>query len=382
MEFDIRYYHRDDLTKVIEAVKSSHVFFSTLTTAIRKFWNVSANINNDMGSRTASVPIDSTGNGIIPTMPFQPLSSLPLETIQGEIVVEERTGEKSLISACSVNMECEISEAVTVDKSTKICNPIASSEGSFEISPPITTVHSSQNARTSKRLSRISNGDDPSSSNSLEAEVGKNIQFADYDSVPANSRTNMAHSRGGTNYVNFYSFARTASLAAEALLRKTSDKILKDSRRSVEETISAQLKVFSDISTEFFWSNIRNIDVDARKERCGWCFSCKAPEHVGDCLFIIKDSGSSLDNFTSKSLGLHPKENWKGHLIDVMCHILSIEDRLHGLLLGPWLKPHYSKIWREAVYKSSDVGSLKRHLLMVRMSLELILHYTYEGCRV
>jgi len=48
-----------------------------------------------------------------------------------------------------------------------------------------------------------------------------------------------------------------------------------------------------------------------------------------------------------------------------MRSILSIEERLNGLLTGPWQNPQYSIYWRKAVLKATDVSSLKQPLLMV-----------------
>lgn len=127
------------------------------------------------------------------------------------------------------------------------------------------------------------------------------------------------------------------------------------------------MKVISNLSTEFCWSNIENLNVDATKERCGSCFSCQVPDDDRDCLFIINDTGPVHDGFTSELLGIGSKNNRKGHLIDVMCHTHCFEDRLRGLLLGPWLNTHY-KIWHKSV-KASDITLVKQVLLMLESNL-------------
>ncbi|KAG6671285.1 hypothetical protein I3843_Q001600 [Carya illinoinensis] len=67
--------------------------------------------------------------------------------------------------------------------------------------------------------------------------------------------------------------------------------------------------------------------------------------------------------------GLQSKKNRRGHLVDVMCHILSIEYRLQGLLLGPWLNQHHIKYWHKSILKSSDLVSIKNLLLTLESNL-------------
>ncbi|KAJ0867712.1 hypothetical protein HanRHA438_Chr12g0566341 [Helianthus annuus] len=52
-----------------------------------------------------------------------------------------------------------------------------------------------------------------------------------------------------------------------------------------------------------------------------------------------------------------------------MCHILYIEDRLHGLLLGPWLNPHFPKLYRKSFHEASDIASVKDLLLMLESNI-------------
>ena len=41
----------------------------------------------------------------------------------------------------------------------------------------------------------------------------------------------------------------------------------------------------------------------------------------------------------SEVVGFQAKKTRKGNLVDVMNYILSIEVRLCGLLMGPWMNP-------------------------------------------
>lgn len=168
----------------------------------------------------------------------------------------------------------------------------------------------------------------------------------------------------GIGYMNYYSFAQTASSVAEELMPKSSDKINENTIITEEDIIAAQMKAIVKKSTKFGWANTQNLDVDARKEKCGWCFSCRVPTDDRDCLFNMY-LGTVWEGSKSDVVGLQSKKNRKSHLMDVICHILSVEDRLHGLLLGPWLNPHFTKYWQKSILKASDVGSVKHLLLTV-----------------
>ncbi|KAI7982633.1 DDT domain-containing protein PTM [Camellia lanceoleosa] len=339
-ESSYHYYHINDLTFVIDALKSSDTFFSPILGAISKQWNICINSNGakcDVDCKDATVCSELVKRQMLST-PVLPLHLAPSETfVRDEIIDERKPEENSIAAQYSGNTDCEVSSLVnnnllTLNNSVKIGNPLKSCEVSAEIS----------------QTTGIKKGDRISS-------------------MMLTRRGEISQGQLGTGYVNYYSFARTASLVAEELTRKSSDKSTDGSIKSVEDIISAQLKAISKKSTKFSWPNIQTLNADARKEKCGWCFSCKAPDDDKNCFFNMNDS--VLEGFTGEVVGIRSKRNTNFHLIDVMSYILSIEDRLHGFLLGPWLNPHYTKLWRDSVVKASDVASLKHFLLMLESNL-------------
>ncbi|XP_047323085.1 DDT domain-containing protein PTM-like [Impatiens glandulifera] len=208
----------------------------------------------------------------------------------------------------------------------------------------------------------------------LVGKEGREIQ-----SINCNDKSDLIDTRNGgrlqdqlgPGYVNFYSFAFSVSSVLEELThKKSSDKAGEASLKSIEDIISAQLKTISKKSNKFNWPNIQNLSVGARKEKCGWCVSCRSPDYGGDCFFNLNDSGPSLENFTCEAVGLCSKQlGGKGHLADVACYILCMEDRLRGLLSGPWSKPHYSSLWRQSLLKSTSMADIKHLFLMLELNL-------------
>ncbi|XP_019157814.1 PREDICTED: DDT domain-containing protein PTM-like isoform X2 [Ipomoea nil] len=309
-ESSFKYYYRNDLPFVVRALKSSEIVYHTLLTSISKIWDASSTIDgakSDMDSQPTAICRD------IPAIAVQ----------HGN----ERSNEgnhvgMAMTSPSSTDLGCEKSETVN----------------------PLTDMENLQK-----------NVNEPKS-------LGK-------ESSRLNSRAIMSEQQCLDTYVNFYSFARSASAVVEELTRKPSDKSTGHIFKSEEELISFQLKAISNNPTDFCWPNIHNLNVGSTKEKCGWCFPCRVPECELDCLFIMNDTGPDPKRFSSEALGVSSRKNRKGHLIDVICHILCIEKRLLGLLLGPWLNPMHSQIWQKSVLKASDVSSLRFSLLKLESNL-------------
>ncbi|KAA8528057.1 hypothetical protein F0562_035074 [Nyssa sinensis] len=376
-ESSFSYYHKNDLAAVIEALKSSDIHYSTILSAISKQWDISVNFNGGKGNLDSQI-LTSCSDILKGQMPatVPPLFLAPSDTCVKDETVDERKPAEEFSELVNVG-------PITVNNCIKMEN-LKCSEGFTEISQATTDIQNSQKAGPVclKRSAGISNDSEvPGKSGSvddcsltptiLNVELGRNIHSVDHGRKSSTIKTKIgdaSQGQRGTGYMNYYSFAQTATLVAEELTRKPSDKV-KEAIWSVEEIISAQLRAISKKSTKFCWPNIQNLNADARREKCGWCFSCRFPDDDRDCLFNMNDAGPAPVSFTSEMVGLRSKRNRKGHLIDVMCHVFCIEDRLHGLLLGPWLNPHYTKPLRKSVLKASDTASVKHLLLMLELNL-------------
>ncbi|KAG9443638.1 hypothetical protein H6P81_014978 [Aristolochia fimbriata] len=172
------------------------------------------------------------------------------------------------------------------------------------------------------------------------------------------------------SYTNYYSFGQMAFSVAEELTRKATDSVKDPSKKSDEEIISQQLKIISKKSSTFCWFNGHKLHEDAQRENCGWCFSCRTSADQ-NCLFNTNDNKVAEVSNTGV-VGCQTKRNKKAHLSAVISHILSIEDRLNGLLCGPWENPNYSKVWRRSIVKSSNIASVKSLLLVLESNLRRV----------
>ncbi|XP_052197295.1 uncharacterized protein LOC127804460 isoform X3 [Diospyros lotus] len=389
-EQSYRYYNINDLGFVIEALKSLNTLYNPIIGAILKQWNISVYLNGAKSYKDSPnpTPCPELMKGQIGTVTMLPLHLAPSGTCPGEEIINERKPEENSTAAqYSGSTDFEVSALVnnaqvTSNNFVKMENLLTSSEGSAETSLA-TAVQNLQKTgpdgfnRSPGTLNGseiqgkiLSVGDSPLTSTNFDGEQGKNIQSAVCGHILSISDTRKGETprrQVETSYMNYYSLAQTASSVAEELSHKSSEKINESSTKSVEDIILAQLKAISKKSTKFSWPNIQKLNADARKEKCGWCFSCKASDDERDCFFNLSDSAPT--DLMNEVVGLCSQWNKKDHLVDVMGYILSIEDRLRGLLSGPWLNPHYSKLWRKNVANASDVTSLKHFLLMLESNL-------------
>ncbi|KAI4306753.1 hypothetical protein L6164_030005 [Bauhinia variegata] len=371
------YYHRNDLNVVIEVLKSADTLYADILTAIYNYWDIAVNMN--AGATNLNVLNQSACKNMHMKEEYSAISaSLPpfssSETcLNGNESYDHRKLEGNSNVGCHVHLGQEFPLAGKwIDSMTTIESPCIASEASGETTELRSSIENLQTHRPhdfnrsdeSLNLSSVKHrpvGDCSLTSSSLDLRDGKVISIAGKGDAPEVPY--------GTDYINYYSFARTASLIAEELMCKTPEKINKNVEMSEEDIISEQGKVIMKKSTNFCWPSIQNLNADAQKEKCGWCFSCKGPYDDRDCLFnavvrpIWEVSKSNL-------IGLQPRKNQNGHLRDVISQSLSLEDRLGGLLSGPWLNPHHSKLWRKDLLKASDVASVKHLLLMLEFNLQ------------
>ncbi|KAG5577610.1 hypothetical protein H5410_057744 [Solanum commersonii] len=350
-EFSPKYYHKNDLALVIGMMKSSENVYGTVLSAIMKLWDT-----NCMAAG-AKCDLDTQ----LKTMPSNFLALILSQHL--EKVNEGKQAEK--LSSCSDNVGYDESE--TVDPSMKMGNILPGSEGSAEISQVVADNQNYKEGGTfedSNLTAKIMETRRP-----LRERKGN--ESVDLGTSTTSNKEIMSEGQYAESYVNFYSFARIASSVVEELTKKSTGKTGEDAKKTVDEIISAQLKAISSKSIDFCWPNVQNMKIDARKEDCGWCISCKVPECEKDCLFIQNSTGPAPESFSSDALGVHSSRNRESHLVNVLCYILSTEDRLHGLLSGPWLNPHHSQNWRKDVTEAHEIDTLRAFLLTVSMIIPL-----------
>lgn len=370
----MNYYCRDDLNFVIDVLKSSDTFYGGIINAICKQWDITVS-SNGVRSNLAlnTVSLSRHMKAEVPTI--------------SEIDNEQKLEEKFL-AGYSNRPDNALSKSVNLlDSVTAVELPNISSEGSaettqmnsgfdnFQKEGPDNSIRAAEFSNQSEIAGKLP-APGHNSMTSSTSDIKQKFASSGCNSSPTNSRKGDAlQLQPEIAYVNRYSFAQTASSVAEELMHKSSNEISKEPINSNEEIISKQMKAILKKWDKFYWPNTQKLNADTQKEKCGWCFSCKSATDDMDCLFYM-NNGRVLGSSESEVAGLLSKRNKKGHLVDVICHILSIEDRLLGLLLGPWLNPHYTKLWRKSALKAADMASVKHLLLTV---MDMLLFCSLEG---
>ncbi|KAL5565828.1 hypothetical protein UlMin_028992 [Ulmus minor] len=359
----VSYYHRDDLNMVVEVLKSSDFFYGDILMAICKQWdNVGLNgRSNNVDYLYHTMSSNRPMKRKAPTFkhPTVPLASSETCTVKNETDEEMKMEGNTDIGDSGLGSD--------VSKSDNLLDAVTgsshlTSEGSAETTQTQPTSGIGFGLRGSAKI--LSHSD-------AQGRQEANIESVSLDNPSALMSTRKADAlrvQGAIGYTNYYMFGRIASSVLEELMGKSSEKIKVNSVITEEEILSRQMKAILKRSSKFCWSFIQNLDLAVQKEKCGWCFPCRASTDDKECLFVM-NGGSLMVSSNTDMIGRQLKKNRNGHLFDVMCHILSIANRLHGLLLGPWLNPNHTKLWHKSVLKSPDLASTKHFLLALQSNL-------------
>ncbi|XP_066398241.1 DDT domain-containing protein PTM-like isoform X2 [Miscanthus floridulus] len=203
---------------------------------------------------------------------------------------------------------------------------------------------------------------------SLMSRSGNAAEENQKDSPPKEKPRDWQVHSDPARYINYYSFGQIAANAAEELKHKLSEN--KDGKKPVQDVLSFHLRTICKKYANIFALTDQKLSAELLKEKCGWCNSCQISGGV-DCIFRVTDI-KYMEGPKPHTIDLRAENNMDSHIILAMHNILSIEERLNGLLSGPWQNPQYSICWRKAVLKASDVSSLKQPLLTLESSLRRV----------
>ncbi|XP_068662421.1 DDT domain-containing protein PTM-like [Aristolochia californica] len=350
-EASCQYYNKQDVLSVIEVLKLD-ASYSGIVTAISTYWDVGRESTEVKDQCDTGIHFDTNLDMDVksfdaPTQAFD--ESKPVDTY----CQSEDYGLQDGIVAMSQCVEVTLSFASS-EVSSKSG---ASSPGTKNIEKV---------ALTSEKIPPITSDPGFAQENPSRTPRDEHGQLV----VKLKKEGFYQKQSQPISYTNYYSFGQMAYSVAEEFTRKTTDSIKDPSKKSDEEIISQQLKIISKKSSMFCWFSIHKLHEDAKKERCGWCFSCRTSADQ-NCLFNTGDNkGTEVSN--DEVFGIRTKRNTKAHLSAIIYHIVSIEDRLRGLLCGPWENPKYSKLWRKSILKSSSVASVKSLLLVLESNLRRV----------
>ncbi|KAL9296222.1 hypothetical protein ACSQ67_022118 [Phaseolus vulgaris] len=374
------YYHQNDIHIVIEALKSMHPLYGGILMAIYKHWDIRGDLSlgdsvlNQISGKNMQM------KGEYSTL-YTSLAPFTSETCLNKKQANDqgKLDENSTIDCCMRIGQDFPKVGNCLDSTTTIESHCVASDGSADTTQTRTGINNVQMyglndfSRCNESLNQPGvperlHPDCSLTSSSLDVGHKINLRSVGASSTPSPDSKDTSEAPCGIDYVNYYSFARTASFVAQELMCKLPEKTNKILAMSEEEFISDQAKVIMKKSTNFCWPSIPNLDAAAQKEKCGWCFTCKAANEDRDCLFnsVVKPVWEVPNNTL---VGLQPRNIQNGHLRDIICLIFSLEVRLRGLLLGPWLNLHQTNLWHKDLLTTSDFIRVKRLLLLLESNL-------------
>ncbi|KOM51112.1 hypothetical protein LR48_Vigan08g193900 [Vigna angularis] len=346
------YYHRNDIHVVIEALKSMGPLYRGILMAIYKHWDIKANLNvgDSVFNQNSGKNMQMKGEYSTMYTSLAPSTSeICLDNNQAND--QGKLDENSTVDCCMQLGQEFPKVGNCLDSTITIESPCVASDGSADTTQTRTGTNNVQTCglndfnRCNESLNQPGvperhYPDCSLTSSSLDVGHKINLRSVGASSTPSPDSKDNSEGPCGTEYVNYYSFARTASFVAQELMCKSPEKMNKIFAMSEEEFISDQTKVIMKKSTNFCWPSIPELDAAAQKEKCGWCFTCKVANEDRDCLFnsVVKPVWEVSN---STSVGLQPRNIQNGHLRDIICLIFSLEleSNLRPFALSAdWLK--------------------------------------------
>ncbi|XP_073148931.1 DDT domain-containing protein PTM-like [Henckelia pumila] len=182
-----------------------------------------------------------------------------------------------------------------------------------------------------------------------------------------------------TDYINYYLHGDFAAFAAAnlAILSAEENQVpesrqLNNRRKGLSDSVSLQLKAFSMAAMRFFWPNTEKKLVEVPRERCSWCFSCKASVSSRRGCLLNAALSNSIKGSIKLLSAVRPMNNGDGRLPGIATYILFMEESLRGLLGGPFLNDAFRMRWRKQVERASTCNAIKIVLLELEENIRKI----------
>ncbi|XP_041992979.1 DDT domain-containing protein PTM-like isoform X1 [Salvia splendens] len=174
----------------------------------------------------------------------------------------------------------------------------------------------------------------------------------------------MGSSFKTSGYINNYLHGDFAASAAANLAILSSeenhvpDRSSYNRRKVMSENVLLHVKAFASAYMQFFWPNSEKKLVEIPRERCSWCFYCKA-NVVSKRGCLLNAAASNANRGAIKVLAGVRSMKKDGRLPGVATYIMFMEESLGGLLIGPFRSDTFRKRWRKEVEQATDCIAIK-----------------------
>ncbi|CAI9105531.1 OLC1v1004470C3 [Oldenlandia corymbosa var. corymbosa] len=194
----------------------------------------------------------------------------------------------------------------------------------------------------------------------------------------SSSITYMGSSFKVQGYVNNYLHGDFAASAAANLSvlsseeNQVSGSNSSERRRLISANISLQVKAFSSAAVRFFWPHTEKKLIEVPRERCSWCFCCKA-QVVSKRGCLLNAAASNATKSAMKTIScLRNVKGGDGVVPGIAMYVMFMEESLCGLTVGPFLSPEFRSQWRRRMEKANNCSAIKLLLLELEENLRAI----------
>ncbi|XP_057781903.1 DDT domain-containing protein PTM-like isoform X2 [Salvia miltiorrhiza] len=393
-----RYYNRHHIPGVLNALYANPDYtavYSEICRGIMQYWELSADIlpsNRKSGIGLELANKEGSGSCIAQLVDM--LDKIPEMTevhnhgtcatrssaeMAGSwltnCVLSDSSFDNAMKSDChagSVRQQCEILK-------TTVSEPASSSSLMEQPANPCESSQRSNSNTTEAVSTRSSNISSLSDSSSLEAKGCLVSQELDNRvgitcGSPARWCLYKGSSFNTTGYINHYLHGDfSASAAANlAILSHEKNQVL-ESQQAVCISIADQVKAFSSAAVRFFWPNVDKKLAEVPRERCSWCFSCKASVTSKKACLLNAAASNATRGVMKVLAGIRPVKNGRDErLSGIAAYIMFMEESLSGLLVGPFLNDTFRKQWRRQLEQATTCSEIKIILLELEENMRSI----------
>ncbi|KAJ4979942.1 hypothetical protein NE237_010722 [Protea cynaroides] len=411
-----RYYSPIDIPKVLQVLCSSverKNLYRVICNGIIKYWKIPQGSNYSLPAKTetATNPAGEREEDAIVSTPSYPLSGKRtcklMDTNDGENCassVTENDVDNGISDSCNLKKDDVTTRLVGQHANNKlheqfgIESTVSTGSVSLQTDPSNLTNRTLCDKSTVFETATCISGNrhHPKKENgngvALPATSVPLIMFSETTEVKhgtgmtSNGGLIYACSYLGSNfkpqtYVNQYILGDVAASAAANLAvlsseesRVSESNTLSNRRKVMSANVSLQMKAFSSAVFRFFWPNSEKKLMEVPRERCGWCFSCKAAITCKKgCLLNLAASNASRGPVRIPG-GIRPVKNGDENLPGIAAYILYMEESLRGLTVGPFLNASYRRQWRKQVERAATCTALKPLLLELEGHIRGVAH--------
>ena len=410
-EVCLRYYNQKDIPKVIQVLYESMLhrpMYHGICMAVLQYWNISENFLPLCASTDTNLRDETKFSA-----PLRPPSSEDNHKPVSLVKVENSPTTASLIhndnmvpslDALQVIPQSPAFNSSGIDRSEegltvnkKLTEEIKTeaiisagsvshpSDMNFQNSVNMSTaVDAAKYSVVNSQSSNCGHANDVElpSNFSLQNKENTQVGFGKCEHFASDAFCYMGFSFKPMSYINYYMHGEFSASAAAKFASDSSEESKPEGHASdsQKKTISAytylQAKSFSQVASRFFWPSSEKKLVDVPRERCGWCFSCKA-NVVSKRGCMLNQSLIIATKSAMKTLAiLPPLRSGEGILPSTIAtYILYMERCLHGLVVGPFVNASYRENWREQVKQATTFSAIKPLLLKVSKCLVLLFYF-------